>query len=135
MGSVMRDVAIDAAADIAWSAVADVGNVHIRLVPGFVRDTTLTDGVRTVTFANGVVIREAIVSIDQERRRIAYGSIGAKASHHNASIEIVPTGDASCRLIWTTDVLPDALVPYILGNVENALPIMNATIEAQAQGR
>lgn len=36
------------------------------------------------------------------------------------------------RLIWTTDVLPDAVTSYILGNVEAALPIIKKTIEAQA---
>jgi len=132
MGSVIKEIVIGAAAEIAWSAVRDVGNVHTRLVPGFVTATTLEDGVRTVTFANGIVIGEAIVTIDEERRRIAYASIGGQAKHHNASIEIVPEGEAACRLIWTTDILPDALTSYILGNVEAALPIMKRTIEAQA---
>ena len=133
MGSVIKEIAIDAAAGIAWSAVRDVGNVHTRLVPGFVTETTLADGIRTVAFANGIVIREAIVTIDDERRRIAYASVGGQAKHHNASIEIVSEGDTACRLIWTTDILPDALASFILGNVEAALPIMKKTIEAQAR--
>jgi hypothetical protein len=96
MGSVIREISIAVSADSAWIAVSDVGNVHKKLVPGFVTDTALTDDVRTVTFANGVVIRERIVTIDPEARRIAYGSIGGQAAHHNASIQIVPDGDASC---------------------------------------
>lgn len=133
MGSVIKEISIDAPADIAWSAVRDIGNVHTRLVPSFVTATVLEDGVRTVTFANGVVIREAIVAIDDERHRIAYASIGGQAKHHNASIEVIANGAASCRLIWTTDILPDALTSYIVGNVEAALPIMKKTIEAQAR--
>lgn len=93
----IREIAIDAPAEIAWSAVRDAGNVHTRLVPGFVAATMLDEGVRTVTFANGVVLQEAIVTIDEERRRIAYASIGGRAQHHNASMEVVPDGASVCR--------------------------------------
>lgn len=41
MGTVIREITIGAPADIAWSAVSDVGSVPKRLVPGFVRDTPI----------------------------------------------------------------------------------------------
>jgi hypothetical protein len=132
VGTIVGEIDLEVPASVAWDAVADVGNVHLRLVPGFVTNTTLVEGVRTVTFANGIVLKEAIVAIDADLRRIAYGSVNGRATHHNASLQVVPTGDNACRLIWITDVLPENVVPYIRGNVDAALPIMKATIEKHA---
>jgi hypothetical protein len=44
-----------------WASVRDVGALSTRLAPGFVVDTRLEGDVRTVTFANGAVVRERIV--------------------------------------------------------------------------
>ncbi|WP_374105480.1 SRPBCC family protein [Streptomyces sp. ISL-36] len=53
---------IDATPDQVWAAVRDFGEIHHRLAPGFVTDTRVDGGVRTVTFANGSVVRELIVT-------------------------------------------------------------------------
>ena len=129
MASVIREILIDAPAAIAWSAVKDVGNVHTRLVPGFVAGCTIENGERTVTFLNGVVIREIIVDIDDDKMRLSYASVGGQSRHHNASIQIFDVGGKS-RLVWTTDVLPNEIASYILTNVNSALPIMKKTIES-----
>ena len=128
MAAVIREVFINAPATVAWSAVKDVGNVHTRLVPGFVTDCSLKGEERTVTFVNGVVIREVIVSIDDQHMRVSYASVGGQSRHHNASIQIFTAGE-KCRLLWVTDVLPDEFASYILSNVEAALPIIKTTIE------
>lgn len=52
----------------AWAAVRDVGEVHSRLAAGFVTSTVLEDSVRTVTFANGFVARERIVTVSDDMR-------------------------------------------------------------------
>jgi len=55
---------------MVWDALRDVGALHTRLVPGFVTDTSLQDGVRTVTFGNGMVARETIVTVDENEHRV-----------------------------------------------------------------
>ena len=44
MASVHREIAIARSADEVWDALADVGALHTRLVPGFVVDTKLKPG-------------------------------------------------------------------------------------------
>jgi Glyoxalase-like domain len=70
MASIIKNVATVASVDAAWSAIRDIGALHTRLVPGFVTDTIVEDDARIVTFANGMVIREPIISIDDEPTRL-----------------------------------------------------------------
>jgi len=38
MASIRKEIRIDAAPEKVWDAVRDIGNIHKRLVPGFVAD-------------------------------------------------------------------------------------------------
>lgn len=122
MASIHKDIKVGTAPQDAWDALRDYGAVHERVAPGFVTDTRLDDDDRIVTFANGAVARERLVTVDDERRRLVYtvvdGPLGA--AHHQASVEVldVVEGSAGCRLVWTTDVLPDELAPVIDGMME-----------------
>jgi hypothetical protein len=109
--------------------VRDVGNVHVRLFPGFVTDVTMEPGVRHVRFATGWVIHELIVSVDEELRRIAYASVQGRAQHHNASMQVVPISGDRCRVLWITDVLPDSVAGSISDILNIAIPIMVRTLE------
>ena len=64
MASIRKEIETKARPDDAWAAIADIGALHTRLVPGFVVDTKLEPGARVVTFGNGMVVREPIVTID-----------------------------------------------------------------------
>ena len=55
MSSIRREMVIEARPHDVWAAVRDVGAPHKHLAPGFLVDTRLDDGVRVVTFANGLV--------------------------------------------------------------------------------
>ena len=70
MPTIHKEITIEAAPDTVWAAVRDVGAVHERLVPGLVVATTLDGDVRPVTFANGMTVREQIVTIDAGARRL-----------------------------------------------------------------
>lgn len=128
MASIHKEFTVNADAASAWDAVRDVGAVHQRLVPGMVTQTHLDAGVRTVHFANGLVVREAIVDIDDVLHRLAYTVQGGAASHHNASIQVFADGPARCRVVWITDVLPDAVRPAIAGLMEQGAAVMQRTL-------
>src|SRR5262249_28453542 len=64
MATIRKEMVVRADAAAVWDAVRDVGALHERLVPGFVVDTKLEPGARVVTFANGMVARELIVTVD-----------------------------------------------------------------------
>ena len=108
MATIRHEIFLSAAPDHVWEAVRDFGAVHTRLAVGFVVDCKRDGAARLVTFANGMTAREELVSIEEERRRLVYAVIGGRATHYNASVEVLPEG-AGSRFIWTIDLLPNEL--------------------------
>ena len=133
MATVFKEVNINASAEVVWAAVRDVGAVHERLVPGFVTAVQLEPGARVVTFANGMIVRELIVDIDEEKRRFAYAAVGGRTTHHNASIQVLARGEERCSLVWTTDLLPDEMEAPIAGMMDQGVEIMKRTLESVTQ--
>jgi hypothetical protein len=117
MASIYKEVALDARADDVWDAVRDFGAVHRRVAPGFLLDAKLDGDARIVTFSNGTVAREVLVTCDDTRKRLVYAVVSERVKQHSASIQIVADGDRS-RMIWITDVLPNEIAPYIDGQME-----------------
>lgn len=114
MASIRKEMHLAAPLEKVWQALADFQNVHTRLAPGFVVDSKPAgDSARVVTFANGSVVKETLVTLDEERHRLVYVVSSERISHHNASAELVAEGTAHCRFVWTTDVLPNEIAPYI----------------------
>src|SRR5262245_25707981 len=110
MASVTKAITIDADPSDVWEALRDYSAVHERLVPGFVTGTVMEeDDVRVVTFFNGAVAREKLVSVDDVRRRLVYSVIEGPlgSAHHNASAQVFADGERGSRFVWITDVLPD----------------------------
>jgi len=59
------------------------------LAPDFVVDVRMEGDVRVVTFADGRVVPERIVGIDNTKRRMAYAAVGVpERKHHNASFQV-----------------------------------------------
>ena len=98
-------------------------------------DTRLDGDSRLVTFANGEVIRERIVDIDDRARRLAYAVVDWRTTHHNASFQVTPDGDGRSRLTWVTDLLPDSLADLVGGFVEQGCVAIKRTLETSAAGR
>lgn len=117
MASISKAIVTSARPQSVWDAIRDIGALHTRLVPGFVLDTRLEPGARVVTFANGMVIKEPIVSIDDDGRRLVWGAEGGALTHYNASVQVFPEGDGS-RVVWVADFLPheaSAVVDTMMG--------------------
>ncbi|HVV42818.1 MAG TPA: SRPBCC family protein [Nitrobacter sp.] len=117
MTSIYKNIALDSPAEIVWDTLRDFGAVHRRVAPGFVLDAKLDGDARIVTFANGSMVRELLVTCDDARRRLVYAVESERVRQHSASVQIVPDGERS-RMIWTTDVLPDEIGPYIDSQME-----------------
>jgi hypothetical protein len=129
MATIRKEVLIEARPETAWEALRDVGALHVRLVPGFVKDVRMEEGARVVTFGNGTVAREVIVSVDDGACRLVWTIVGGRMTHHNGAAQVFAEGTQRCRFVWTTDLLPDALAPAIEGMMETAMPIVKATVE------
>ncbi len=118
MASIEKIIPIASSAAAVWDAVRDFGAVHTRLAPGFVTDCRLDGDGRIVTFANGSVVREQLVDCSDQRRRLVYAIRNERLSQHSASIEIIPDGEDSCRMIWIADLLPHDIASYIAQQME-----------------
>jgi carbon monoxide dehydrogenase subunit G len=130
MASIRREIQVQRPREVVWDAVRDVGAIHRRLVPGFVVDCRLEGDSRYLTFASGMQIRELIVAVDDEQFRHVWSARGEPFTHHNASLQVFTEGDASCRLVWIADLLPDEIAGQITAMIEQALGTMKQTLEA-----
>ena len=108
MSSIYREIELEAEPARAWATLRDSRNLAY-VFSGVLVKVALDGDVRMVTFANGNVVRERIVAIDDDRMRIAYAAEGEHFEHHHASMQIVPDGRGRCRFVWVSDFLPDAL--------------------------
>lgn len=130
MASIRREMQVAASAAAIWDAVRDVGEIHRRLVPGFVTDCRLEGDARIVTFGNGIVAREVIVDLDDATRRIAWSASGGRLTHHNASLQVFAEDATHSRLIWIADLLPDAMAEPIAAMIDEGMRAMKRTLEA-----
>ena len=105
MASIHRSITIDQPAAVVWDALRDVGALHKRLVVGFVVDCKLEGNVRDVTFANGMKVREVIISVDDERQRVAWMATGGNLTHYNASAQASAAAGGSTEVRWIADLL------------------------------
>jgi hypothetical protein len=135
MASIRKEILIDALPEKVWEAIRDVGAVHLRLAKGFVIDTRLDGEARIVTFANGMVVRELIVDIDDESLRLAYAAVGGLTKHHSASMQVFDQGEDRTRLVWITDLLPNELAGTIGVLVEQGAEVMKKTLELASASR
>jgi hypothetical protein len=132
VASIHRQVHIEAPAAHVWAALRDVGEVHTKLAPSFVANCTLDGDHRVVTFRNGMQARELIVAVDNDLMRVSWSVVGGRLTHHNASNQVVATGERSCTVLWVADLLPDELAPAVAGMIEQGLAAMKAYQEEDA---
>src|SRR6266481_4409320 len=133
MASIHKDIPINAPAHEVWDAVRDFGAVHTRLARGFVLDSKLDGEARIVTFSNGTVARELLVDCDDARRRLVYAVISERLKQHSASVQVIADGDGRSRLLWTVDVLPHEIGPYMNAQMDQAALAMQKALARSAK--
>jgi hypothetical protein len=128
MATIRKELRIARAPGEVWDVFRDVGAIHTRLARGFVTDTKLEEGARMVTFANGMMARELIVTVDDAARRLAYAVVDSpNLKHHSASFQVFEDG-AGSRIVWTADLLPDAAAATIGGMMDAGVESMRTTL-------
>ena len=130
MASVRKEIVTSAAPHLVWDAIRDLGALHTRLVPGFVVNTRLEPdaGARVVTFGNGMVIREPIVTVDDAERRLVWGAEGGPLTHYNGAVQVFAEG-AGSRVVWTADFLPHEAAGTVGPMIEQGMAIMKQTLD------
>lgn len=129
MATIIKSVDVAVAPARVWDAVRDWGHVHQRLCPGVLTDCQVEEGVRTVTFAGGLVARELIVAVDDETRRLVWAVVGSPLlTHHNGAMQVLDEGSGS-RITWTADILPHDAAERVAGFMDLGCAAMKATLE------
>ena len=135
MASIYKDVRIDVDPDEAWDALRDFGRLHKRLTAGFVTNTRLEGNDRIVTFFNGSVLRERLVSVDDDARRLVWSIVDGPYTHHNGSAQIFCDCDRRTWFVWVADVLPDELASRTAEMMERGLAAIKHTLESAARAQ
>ncbi|WAS96114.1 SRPBCC family protein [Nannocystis punicea] len=133
MTTIYREILVDADVDASWAALCDVGAIHERLARGFVVDTTLAGEYRTVTFIGDVVVRERLIGRDDVRRRLAYAVVDNPEVRHHASFQVLPGDLGGSRLVWITDVAPDAAAPSFAAMIDTGVTAIRRTLGSSRQ--
>ena len=129
MASLHKEITIERSKQSVWDAIRDVGAIQKRLVPGFVVNCKLEGDWRTVTFANGMVVRELIVAVDDQTCRHAWSARGEPLTHHNASIQVFSDGPDKCRIVWIADLMPNEAAEAVGEMIDEGLATMKQTLE------
>jgi len=132
MASIRKEILTRAQPDDVWDALRDIGALHTRLVPGFVTDTRIEPGARIVTFGNGMVVRELIVTVDDGERRVVWSAVGGSLTHHNGSAQVFADANGLTRVVWIADLLPDEAAAAIGAMMEQGMAVMKQTLDRLA---
>jgi Polyketide cyclase / dehydrase and lipid transport len=129
MASIRKETVIDCTPAHAWDALRDWGALHTRLAPGFVTDTRLDGEDRIVTFFTGTVLREVLVDLDDDARRLAWSIVDAPYTHHNGVAQVCDGPGGTTRLVWVTDLLPNEVAEGTAEMMERGLAAIKQTLE------
>lgn len=132
MASIRKELSIAASPAAVWDAMRDVGELHRRVAPGFVKDCRMEGEARVVEFANGLVAKELIVDLDDKARRLAWSARSERLQHHNASLQVFENGRGGCTLVWIADVLPHEAAKAVDAMMEEATAVMRKTLAAHS---
>ena len=129
MASIYKEVAVEVSPAQAWAALRRVGDAHRLFTPVLVH-AQLDDDVRTVRFANGMVLQERILDVDDERRRVAYTALnGPGMTYHHASMQILDAGPLGCLFVWITDFLPRDMSDNLTPLIEQGAQALKSNLE------
>ena len=98
MATLRKEIPVAGGAAPVWQTLRDFGQVHTKVAPGFLTDLKMDNGDRIVTFFNGLVARERLVTADDETCRLVYSVVEGRASHYNAAVQVFPEATAAASL-------------------------------------
>lgn len=134
MASIHVETVIKADVDQVWSALRDWSVLHERLAPGFVTNTELQSEDRIVTFFNGAVVRERLVDLDDDERRLAWSIIDGPYAHHNGAAQVFVAGSHGTRFVWIADLLPYELAARTEEMMQHGVNAIKRHLESAGQG-
>jgi hypothetical protein len=129
MPSIHSQVLLDVGLDVAWGELRKMGEA-CRLFAPVLADSRVHGETRTVRFADGHIVHERILDVDDSRRRLSYTATDVPGmTFHHASMQIADAGPGRCLFIWITDYLPAEMGARIGPLVEQGTRALKANLE------
>jgi hypothetical protein len=128
MATVRKEFRSPRSADEVWGVLRKFDAVH-EMAKGFVTATKMEPGgARVVTFANGMEVREWLVSSNDAERRLVYAIIDSpKYTHYSASAQVFEDG-AGSRFVWIVDFLPEEMTGLQSAAMDAGVAAMQAAL-------
>jgi hypothetical protein len=128
MATVRKEFRSPRSADEVWGVLRKFDAVH-EMAKGFVTATKMDPGgARVVTFANGMEVREWLVSSNDAERRLVYAIIDSpKYTHYSASAQVFEDG-AGSRFVWIVDFLPEEMTGLQSAAMDAGVAAMEAAL-------
>jgi hypothetical protein len=76
------------------------------------------------------VVRELLVDLDDDSRRLVWSVADGPFSHHNAPRRSSPSGERT-RFVWIADLLPHDLAGRARELMEHGTAVIKKTLEAR----
>ena len=106
MASIRKEISIGAPVEDVWAALRDFHGLA-DMAPGFIAECRAEGNDRIVTFGNGAEVRENLVDIDEESRRLVWTIVDGPYTHHNGAAQVFADEGGGTTFVWTADLLPD----------------------------
>ena len=128
MATVRKEFRSPRSAAEVWEKLRKFEAVH-ELAKGFVTATDMEpSGARMVTFANGMKVREWLVSSDDADKRLVYAIVDHPKYQHYSACAQVFEDSAGSRFVWTVDFLPDEMAGMQSASMDAGAAAMKAAL-------
>lgn len=134
MASIRKEIVIDVGVEPAWAALRCVAAPQTLFAP-VLSGADMAGDVRTVRYADGMVLRERILDVDEAHRRVAYAVVDPQGmSYHHASMQLDIAGPGRCVFIWITDFLPAEAAIGLQPLIERGTEALKQNLEQAGVG-
>jgi uncharacterized protein YndB with AHSA1/START domain len=131
MASIRIETTIEAPSEKVWEALRAWDRPHEVLVPGFVVDTRMDGEDRIVSFFNGATVREVLIDLDEDARRLVWSVVDGPYTHHNGAAQVLSDGNGATRFVWTADLLPNEAAKPTRQMMERGAETVKQTLEVR----
>lgn len=131
MGSVIREMIVDAPPESVWQTIGNFAEGPRLTTPDIFVDCRLVEpDLRQMTFADGKVVHERLIARDEQARRIVWAWEGDEVMHNNTSMQVFSENDGRSRLVWIHDTAPDELCGWLAAAMDQLAPEIRRSLEA-----
>jgi hypothetical protein len=130
MASIRKRILIDAKVEDVWDAIRDWQSPHERLVRGFVTGSRPDGDDRIVTFFNGAEVREVLIDLDKDARRLVWSVVDGPYTHHNGVAQAEDAGEGRTHFTWVADLLPNEAAAPTSEMMDQGIAAVKQTLES-----